>query len=210
MTSVIDSCREKVIAWQRATSKSESQTKGSRPGARPSSISPPCRANPTRSNRSPDIREDEMHPVNAARLRRAWRTRVLFLLALALAAATMCCVGAPAAWAANVTCTGMMSGDSSGPLKIDGNVTVPQGANCTLSFVTVSGNVQASKGSTLLITGYTEPSTIGGNVQAENCYSALLEGSVTIGGNLQIQGCNGNGPNGFQGPDIVINGNFQC
>jgi feruloyl esterase len=27
---------------------------------------------------------------------------------------------------------------------------------------------------------------------------------------VQIQQCNGNGPNGFQGPDIVINGNFHC
>ena len=86
----------------------------------------------------------------------------------------------------------------------------PQGANCTLSFVNVTGNVEADKGSTLLITGYTEPSTIGGNVHANNCYSALLEGSVTVGGNVEIQQCNGNGPNGFQGPDIVIKGNFHC
>src|SRR5215813_7053754 len=95
--------------------------------------------------------------------RRLLPTRILFLLTLLMAAATTLFVGAPTAWAANVTCTGAMSGDSSGPLNIDGNVTVPQGANCTLSFVNVRGNVQADKGSTLLINGYTEPSTIGGN-----------------------------------------------
>jgi feruloyl esterase len=148
--------------------------------------------------------------MTSTRLRRLLPTRVLFLLALVMAAATTFFVGAPTAWAADATCTGVMSGGASGPLKIEGNVTVPQGANCTLSFVNVTGNVQADQGSTLLITGYTEPSTIGGNVHANNCYSALLEGSVTVGGNVQIQQCNGNGPNGFQGPDIVINGNFQC
>jgi feruloyl esterase len=136
-------------------------------------------------------------------------TRVLFLLTLVMAAATTF-VGAPTAWAANVTCTSVMSGDASGPLNIKGNVIVPTNAHCTLSFVNVTGSVQAGPGSTLLITGYTEPSTIGGNVEATNCYSALLEGTVTVGGNVQILGCRGNGPNGFQGPDIVIKGNFQC
>ena len=151
-----------------------------------------------------------MYRERTTRLRRPLPTRVLFLLTLVMAAATTFFVGAPRAWAADVTCTGVMSGGASGPLNIKGNVTVPQDANCTLSFVNVTGNVQANKGSTLLITGYTEPSTIGGNVHANNCYSALLEGSVTVGGNVQIQQCNGNGPNGFQGPDVIINGNFQC
>src|SRR5580704_1776289 len=136
-------------------------------------------------------------------------TRVLFLLTLVMAAATTF-VGAPTAWAADATCTSVMSGGASGPLNIKGNVIVPNGANCTLTFVNVTGNVQAGQGSTLLINGYTEPPTIGGNVQAEKCYSVLLEGNVTVRGNLQIEQCNGNGPNGFQGPDIVINGNFQC
>ena len=144
--------------------------------------------------------------LGSTRLRRLLPT---LLLTLVMAAATTV-VGAPSAWAADVTCTGAMSGDASGPLVIKGNVTVPNGANCTLSFVNVSGNVQARPGSTLLINAYTEPSTIGGNVLAEKCYSVLLEGNVTVGGNVQIEQCNGNGPNGFQGPDVVINGNFQC
>lgn len=150
-----------------------------------------------------------MYRQTISRLRRLLPNRVLFL-ALVMAAATILFAGAPTAWAADVTCTGVMSGGPSGPLNIRGNVTVPRDANCTLSFVNVTGNVQAEQGSTLLITGYTEPSMIGGNVQANNCYSALLEGTVTVAGDVQIQQCNGNGPNGFQGPDIVINGDFQC
>jgi feruloyl esterase len=151
-----------------------------------------------------------MYTERSTRLRRLLPTRVVFVLTFVMAVATTFFAGAPTAWAADVTCTGVMSGGALGPLNINGNVTIPQDANCTLSFVNVTGNVQAERGSTLLITAYTEPSTIGGNVEANNCYSALLEGTVTVGGNVQIQQCNGNGPNGFQGPDIVINGNFQC
>src|ERR1700746_2251207 len=126
-----------------------------------------------------------MYPERSTRPRRLLTTRVLFLLTLVMAAAATFFVGAPTAWAADVTCTGVMSGGASGPLNIQGNVTVPSGANCTLSFVNVTGNVQAKQGSTLLINGYSEPSTIGGNVEATNCYSALLEGNVTVGGNVE-------------------------
>jgi tannase/feruloyl esterase len=110
---------------------------------------------------------------------------------------------------ADITCTGTVGGGTT-VTTINGNVTVPNDATCTLNFVNVRGDVLAGHGSTLLITAYTEPSTIGGNVVADHCYSALLEGNVTIGGNVLINQCNGNGPNGFQGPDIAINGNFQC
>ena len=66
-----------------------------------------------------------MYPERSTRLRRLLPTRVLFLLTLVMAAATTFFVGAPTAWAANVTCTGVMSGGASGPLNIEGNVTVP-------------------------------------------------------------------------------------
>ena len=151
-----------------------------------------------------------MYLERITRLQRVLPTRVLFRLTLVMAVATTLFVGTPTAQAADVSCTGVMSGDASGPLNINGNVTVPGGANCTLSFVNVTGNVQAKQGSTLLINGYTEPSTVGGNVLATNCYSALLEGAVTVDGNVEILQCSGNGPNGFQGPDIVIKGNFHC
>src|SRR6516164_2737427 len=154
--------------------------------------------------------EEHMYLDRITRLQGVLPTRVLFLLTLVMAAATTFFAGTPTAWAADVSCTGVMSGGASGPLNINGNVTVPSGANCTLSFVNVTGNVQAKQGSTLLINGYTEPSTVGGNVLATNCYSALLEGAVTVDGNVEILQCSGNGPNGFQGPDIVIKGNFHC
>ena len=136
-------------------------------------------------------------------------TRVLFLLTLGLATATNVFVGAPAAQAQNVTCVGTL-GSGSKVTNINGNVTVPDSASCTLNFVNVKGNVQTGRGSTLVITAYNEPSTISGNVLANHCGSALLEGNVTVGGDVLIQGCSGYGPNGFQGPDVVINGNFQC
>ena len=136
-------------------------------------------------------------------------TRILLVLAFVMAAATTFFAGAPAA-RADVSCNGTLSGGASGPLDIKGNVSVPDKASCTLSFVNVSGDVQVGRGSTLLITAYTEPSTIGGTVQANQCSSALLQGNVTVGGTVQIQNCTGPGPNGFQGPDISIGGDFHC
>lgn len=150
-----------------------------------------------------------MYRERSTRLRRLLPTGVLFLLTLALATATDFFAGAPAAQAQNVTCSGTLGGGST-VTNINGNVTVPDNASCTLSFVNVKGNVMAGRNSTLLITAYTEPSTIGGNVQAQQCNSALLEGNVTVSGNVQIQSCTGAGPNGFQGPDTVIQGNFLC
>lgn len=134
------------------------------------------------------------------------------LLAVALAAATMLFAGAPAARAAATTCAGTLGGNAypAAVTNINGNVVVPDGASCTLYFINVSGNVQVGRGSTLIVNGYNEPSTIAGNVEANGCTSALIEGTVLIGGNLQIQLCTGSGPNGFQGPDVVVKGNFLC
>ena len=139
-------------------------------------------------------------------------TRGLFLLIFVMAAATNFLAGASTARAADVSCSGTLGGNTypATVTDINGNVNVPDHASCTLYFVNVTGNVKVGHGSTLVIDGYNEPSTIGGNVQATQCTSALLEGNVTVGGNVQIQQCTGTGPNGFQGPDIVINGNFEC
>ena len=100
-------------------------------------------------------------------------TRGLFLLIFVMAAATNFLAGASTARAADVSCSGTLGGGAT-VTNINGNVKVPDNASCTLNFVNVTGNVQAGHGSTLLITAYTEPSTIGGNVQAEQCKSALL------------------------------------
>ena len=139
-------------------------------------------------------------------------TRGLFLLIFVMAAATNFLAGASTARAADVSCSGTLGGNTypATVTDINGNVNVPDHASCTLYFVNVTGNVKVGHGSTLVIDGYNEPSTIGGNVQATQCTSALLEGNVTVDGNVQIQQCTGTGPNGFQGPDIVINGNFEC
>ena len=137
-------------------------------------------------------------------------SRIWFVLAIGMAVATTLLAGAPTA-RADVSCSGTVGGAAT-VTTINGNVTVPAGASCTLSFVNVTGNVTTGAGSTLLITAYTEPSTIGGNVVAVGCVSAFLQGNVTVGGNVQIQNCTGTGtgPNGFQGPDILISGNFTC
>jgi hypothetical protein len=84
--------------------------------------------------------------------------RVLFVLVMA--AATTFFAGAPTARAADVTCSGTLGGGST-VTDINGNVTVPDNASCILNFVNVTGNVTTGRNSSLLITAYTEPSTIG-------------------------------------------------
>src|ERR1700689_790063 len=102
--------------------------------------------------------------------------RILSVLAFVMAVATTLLASAPSA-RADGSCSGTLSGGASGALNVSGNVTVPAGASCTLSFVNVTGNVTTGAGSTLLINGYLEPSTIGGNVVAVGCVSALLQGN---------------------------------
>lgn len=132
----------------------------------------------------------------------------IFALALAVAVAALF-VDASSAYSQNISCSGAVGGGAT-VTTISGNVTVPNGASCTLEFVNVAGNVEVQQGGSLLITAYDEPSTIGGNVDASNCGSALLEGNVTVKGNLQIGNCTGPAANGFQGPGIAIGGNFRC
>jgi len=131
-----------------------------------------------------------------------------FVLSLALTVAVLFC-GASVSYAQSINCTGTVGGGSA-VTTVNGNVTVPGGASCTLEFVDVTGNVTLQPGGSLLIAGYLEPSTIGGNVQASGCGSTLLEGNVTVKGNLQILNCTGTAANGFQGAGIVIGGNFLC
>src|SRR5207302_7116840 len=134
-------------------------------------------------------------------------TRSLFMLAFVMAATTTF-GGTPTAQAADVICSGKLGGGST-VTNIRGNVSVPEKASCTLDFVTVAGNVHVRKGASLVVTAYTEPSTIRGDIRAHNCGSVLLQGNVTVQGDLQIHSCAG-GPNGFQGPDTLVKGNFEC
>jgi hypothetical protein len=95
---------------------------------------------------------------------------------------------------------------------INGNVTVPNDASCTLGGAVyganVKGNVSVGRNATLLVAGRQYPSTIAGNVSATQCASALLDGAVTVGGNVDITQCTR--PSGFDGPGIKIGGNFEC
>ena len=85
---------------------------------------------------------------------------------------------------------------------------VPPGGSCTLSQANVKGDVRVARNASLTVDGLEEWSSIGGNVQADQCASTLLQGSVTVGGNVQIQHCTG--ASGFSGPGIKILGYFQC
>lgn len=132
----------------------------------------------------------------------------MFGLALVLAFAALV-GGASAAHSQNVNCTGAVGGGAA-VTTINGNVTVPNGASCILNFVNVGGNVEVRQGGSLLVAAYDEPSTIGGNVRADRCASAYLEGNVRINGNLQVENCTGTAVSGFQGPGIVVGGSFLC
>jgi hypothetical protein len=139
----------------------------------------------------------------------AMKARLLHVIA-ALFMTVLAFIGnAPAAQAENISCSGTVGGHST-VTAVNGNVTVPEHAFCTLDFVEIKGSVLVQSGGTLIVNGYNEPSSIGGNVLADNCRSVLLEGNVTVDGNVLINACTGAGPNGFQGPDVSIRGNFEC
>jgi hypothetical protein len=136
-------------------------------------------------------------------------TRLHFVLIILLSAVIQCLVAQPRARAGDMTCSGLIGGGRT-VTNINGNVTVPAGTSCTLSFVNIMGNLVVGQNATLLVSAYTEPSEIAGNIEADNCNSVLLQGNVTVGGNLNINACNGTTSNGFQGPDVLIQGNFEC
>jgi Subtilase family len=78
----------------------------------------------------------------------------------------------------NATCNGLYDGSAQ-------NVTVSNGANCTLMAGTVvSGNVQSDGGS---VTVQGPSTTIKGNVQAQGGGLVSITDGVMIGGNLQVQ-----------------------
>jgi hypothetical protein len=131
------------------------------------------------------------------------------VLTIFLLAVIQCLVAQPQARASDMSCSGLIGGGRA-VTNINGNVTVPAGTSCTLSFVNITGNVGVGQNATLVVSAYTEPSEIGGNIEANNCNSVLVQGNVTVGGNLNINACNGTTSNGFQGPDVLIQGNFEC
>jgi feruloyl esterase len=109
--------------------------------------------------------------------------------------------GASAVHASSTACRSTLTGTI-------GNVVVPNGAFCTLSDATVLGNVLVLQNASLTVDATEQPTTIDGNVEADRCAFALLEGGVTVTGNVRIGQCAQ--PSGFVGPGIKIGGSFAC
>ncbi|MBO0754437.1 MAG: tannase/feruloyl esterase family alpha/beta hydrolase, partial [Bradyrhizobiaceae bacterium] len=132
------------------------------------------------------------------------------MVAAALAASVF--AGGPSARAAETTCSGALGSNvfPATQTNIKGNVKIPDHASCTLYFVDVAGSIEVGHGSTLVVNGYNEPSTIAGNIVASQCAAVLLEGTITVGGHVEISNCSGSTSNGFVGPDVVIDGSFTC
>jgi hypothetical protein len=65
--------------------------------------------------------------------------RFLFVLTILASAAFLLC-GPTAARAGDMSCSGLIGGGRT-VTNINGNVTVPAGTSCTLSFVNITGNV---------------------------------------------------------------------
>jgi hypothetical protein len=137
------------------------------------------------------------------------RARLLLIFSMLLSAAAPCLANQTQAQSTSTTCTGQIGG---GPAvtTINGGVTVPDGQSCTLSFVNIRGGIQVGRNATLTVFAYTEPSSIGGDIEAKDCNAVLLQGNVTVRGNVNISSCSGTGSSGFQGPDTVIHGSFNC
>ncbi len=114
----------------------------------------------------------------------------------------------PIASAQNIQCTGAIQGTT-----IDGNLTVPTNANCTLLDVTVNGNVRVGTGASLRVEPPPgRPVTINGNLTADQCnFVVLVPFSVpfmviSVAGNVNLQNCGLNNEVDF----VTIAGNFVC
>ncbi len=114
-------------------------------------------------------------------------------------------------------CTGAMSNTT-----VNGDLTVPSGATCSLDHVTVTGNVTVqANGSFFITTGTGMDTVIGGNVSANGCNRFDIEstggtGRIAIGGSLTIANCTGSGFYGGRGNSIampmnvLVGGNVKC
>ncbi|MHA7860134.1 bactofilin family protein [Tessaracoccus sp. Y36] len=145
--------------------------------------------------------------------------RLLSVAASAALALTGLAVTAQTA-AADVTCTGTLSGRNVG----DDNVIVPAGASCTLTDVTTQGNVILGAGSSVTING----GYVDGSVQAESKspVSVVVRSGARVNGNIQVKYATGAVTiNGARvGGDVqlfenraaisvnnnVVDGNLQC
>jgi hypothetical protein len=103
------------------------------------------------------------------------KLRTLLMMAvLALGAAFL---GAPAASAEDTICRGAI-----GAVALD-NLTVPDGATCTLTGTRLNGTIRVLTNATLSATGV----RVNGNIQAEGARNVVVRGSSFVGGSVQIK-----------------------
>jgi hypothetical protein len=99
-------------------------------------------------------------------------------------------VGASAAQAkvGSTACTGTIGSVFSDLTTINGNLTVPPGAECTLELVAVDGNVSVGQGASLLTGGL----EVTGNLSAEGANAVNVE-FADIAGNTRVDATSGPG-----------------
>lgn len=130
--------------------------------------------------------------------------RLFVLLGVVSATVAVVASSALAAPVPTTTCDNSVSVLSG---TVEGNLVVPAGATCTLSYVTVTGNVSVQ--GDLYATG----STIERNVNVTGGALYQYNQALTIKGNLAITGSDGDayyGVNAFNGyAGSVVHGNFS-
>jgi hypothetical protein len=109
-------------------------------------------------------------------------------------------VGSAAAQAkgGSTACTGTIGNINNPFITINGNLTVPPSADCTLEAVVVNGNVSVGQGATLLAAEL----LITGNLSAEGA-SVVNLNSSEVDGNTRIDATNG--PGAVSTPDFNSN-----
>jgi hypothetical protein len=133
--------------------------------------------------------------------------RFLFVLTISLSAVSHL-FGPPAARAGDMTCSGLI-GSARTATTIDGGVTVPAGTSCTLSFVSITGDVAVGPNATLVVSAYLEPSEIAGNIEASTCNSVLLQGNGDRRRKPEHQRVQRHGVERFPGAGRAHSGQFQ-
>jgi hypothetical protein len=133
--------------------------------------------------------------------------RFLFVLTISLSAVSHL-FGPPAARAGDMTCSGLI-GSARTATTIDGGVTVPAGTSCTLSFVSITGDVAVGPNATLVVSAYLEPSEIAGNIEASTCNSVLLQGNGDRRRKPEHQRVQRHGVERFPGAGRAHSGQFR-
>ena len=99
----------------------------------------------------------------------------IFTLTLALAAASL--LGGASTARADTNCTRTLGGAAM-VTTVNGNITVPKGASCTISFANISGNISVSQDTrpwlSTLTTSRPRSAAISKAITANRCYSKAM------------------------------------